>query len=161
MPCNCQKKPEDYPQNKEWGPLFWTVLHCLAEKAGQAQPIFQIEELNAWLILLKQLQFIIPCTDCRAHYVAYYTNNPLSKKDILKNVRIWLFNLHNSINIRNNSPVFALEDLSKTYPSDLIKANLIGLTIKLGVVIKLSGVKLNDWNQWYSKAMQLKSYYNI
>ena len=161
MPCACKKPHEAYPENKEWGPLLWSVLHALAEKVGHASPIFQTEELLGWLLILKQLQFIIPCTDCRQHYTTYYQSQPLTKTNILENVRLWLFNLHNEVNIRKGVEVFSLDKLSESYPAQIIKPNIVGLKIKMDLVIKLSGVKINDWNQFYTKIMQMKSYYQI
>jgi len=161
MPCNCAKPQEAYPENKEWGPLFWTVLHCLAEYAGKAPPMYLHEELQGWTILLKELQTILPCQECRAHYIQYYRENPLTRNNILINVRIWLFNLHNQINLRNNVAVFPLEQLSITYPGSILSENLRGLKITMDRAISLSGVKINAWNNWYSKVMLMRSYYGI
>jgi len=161
MPCACKKPQENYPENKEWGPLLWAVLHGLAEYAGKSPEFFKHEELTAWLTILKQLQFIIPCTDCRQHYTTYYQANPLTRQNIIQNIRIWLFNLHNDVNKRKGVPPFLLENLSESYPPCEIKSNLLGLKVKMDLVIQLSGVKLNDWIQWYTKVMKLKSYYSI
>lgn len=161
MPCNCRRPQEDYPENKEWGPLLWAVLHGLAEKAGKAMPLFQQEEVTGWLTILKELQFIIPCPDCREHYKEYYEANPLTKDTVISSVRIWLFNLHNIVNYRKDTPPFPIENLSATYPPQNIRPNLLGLKKKMDVVILLRGVTLGHWNAWYTKAMKLKSYYLI
>ena len=161
MPCACKKPQENYPENKEWGPLLWTVLHGLAEYAGKSPEFFKYEEVTAWLTILKQLQFIIPCTDCRQHYTAYYKANPLTKDNIIQNIRIWLFNLHNDVNKRKEVDIFLLENLSESYPPCIIKPHIIALKIKMELVIQLNGVRLNDWVQWYTKVMHLKSYYSI
>lgn len=161
MPCNCRKPQEDYPENKEWGPLLWAVLHGLAEKAGKATSIFQYEEIAGWLIILKELQFIIPCEDCRGHYKEYYEANPLTKDTVIQSIRTWLFTLHNNVNYRKDAPPFPIEQLSQTYPPSQIKPNLIGLKKKMDIVIILRGVTLNHWKNWYSKVLKLHSYYQI
>ena len=161
MPCNCRKPQEDYPENKEWGPLLWAVLHGLAEKAGKSNPLFLHEELYGWLIILKELQYIIPCPDCREHYKEYYLANPLTKTNIIDNIRVWLFNLHNKVNYRKDVDPFSIELLSQTYSASQIKGNIIGLKKKMDIVIVLRGVTLNHWNQWYTKVMKLHSYYQI
>lgn len=161
MPCNCARPAEAYPENKEWGPLLWTVLHGLAEHTGKASAIYKFEEIQAWLTLLKELQTIIPCNECRAHYIIYYKDNPLTKNNVIENVRDWLFVLHNKINERLGYAIFLKENLSEKYPSSSIKPNLVGLKIKMDLVVELGGVKLNNWSLWYNKAMHLRSYYGV
>jgi hypothetical protein len=43
--CSCKIPIETYPENAEWGPLFWKILHGLAEKSGK-QTNINIQNLN-------------------------------------------------------------------------------------------------------------------
>jgi len=53
MGCKCQNKPVNVPDNVEWGPMFWMLLHGMAEKAGSAPlPGLQGDEKRAWKIIL-------------------------------------------------------------------------------------------------------------
>ncbi len=118
----------DAPQNNEWGPEMWKILHGLAEKIGQYPQINHRyitntgskEEKRLWSILLGSLRLSLPCPLCRKHYTEYINQFSPDKfihdTNISKElVRTWLFNLHNTVNERTNKPHISIELLSELY----------------------------------------------
>ncbi len=79
MVCGCRVPVEQYPENAEWGPLFWTLLHGLAEYAGKQQGLLQMDELRLWQNLLKSLQPTLPCDICRGHYAEKLAGSEVDK----------------------------------------------------------------------------------
>lgn len=47
MPCACRTPVINYPDNVDWGPLFWKLLHGLAEYAGkQNDSVLRADEIR-------------------------------------------------------------------------------------------------------------------
>ena len=119
----------DAPQNNEWGPEMWKILHGLAEKIGSYQTIVHRhrtdtqlnEEKRLWNVLLVSLRLSLPCPLCRKHYSDYINKHPLdniiqANGPLLKDsIRIWLYNLHNDVNQRGGKSNFSTENLSELY----------------------------------------------
>lgn len=104
------------PQNHIWGPHLWMILHSTAEKIGSS-PIKRLpqEEQRIWIGLLSSLRYSLPCPQCKKHYSDYYASHPITsiQKD---SIRLWLYNLHNQVNIRNQkSTSLTIEQLSEIY----------------------------------------------
>ncbi len=94
-------------QNKEWGPIFWSVLHTLAEQLGKPRaPINQTDEVNTWILLLKSVEVAMPCQMCREHYHAWLGKHPVTVFTSLRGMplreaaRKWLYDLHEDVNQR-------------------------------------------------------------
>ena len=95
MPCACRAPIETYPENAEWGPLFWKVLHSLGELSGkQTNVILQKDELRTWINLLNSLKNILPCDICRAHYSEWLLQNNINILLTMNytNVNTWIRN---------------------------------------------------------------------
>lgn len=121
MPCACKAPIEQYPENAEWGPLFWRLLHAMAERAGkQTEPIGQQDELRLWQNLLTSLKDTLPCDVCRNHYGEWLKEHPpelleLPYGEFHAWIKTWLWTLHNRINEGNDKPTFKFEDLHDMY----------------------------------------------
>lgn len=100
------------PKNHIWGPHLWIILHSLAEKNVQHKNI--TEEQRLWSGLLSSLRWSLPCPHCKKHYSEYYLSNPLSNY-VSSKIRIWLYNLHNQVNNRNETENIKIEQLSELY----------------------------------------------
>jgi hypothetical protein len=94
-------------QNKEWGPLFWAVLHTAAEQLGKPRaPINQTDEVNTWMLLLKSVEGAMPCQMCREHYHNWISKHPIAVFTPLRGMalretaRKWLYDLHEEVNLR-------------------------------------------------------------
>ena len=104
MVCSCKKaKPApELPSDLEWGPTLWTLLHTLAEKSGNSKKANA--QQYAWTYLINNLHNIIPCFECREHFLEYKKSYPFP--DILQlpydtlrvSIRTWLWKLHEHVN---------------------------------------------------------------
>ena len=94
----------DLLQNHIWGPALWRILHFSVERLG-TKSLHRLphEERRLWSNLLNNLRFSLPCPQCKQHYQQFLSSHPISsftKKDI----RLWLYELHQSVNKRNQKP---------------------------------------------------------
>lgn len=86
------------PRPNIWGPLLWKFLHSFGSKCGKTTRILKRdEEIQAHWILVN-LEKVIPCKECVAHYVIFKHKNPIpaTSSEYAK----WLWDLHDSVNIK-------------------------------------------------------------
>ena len=110
------------PSNKDWGPIFWRLLHGLAERLGnQTIDTMASDEAREIVFLLKGVEFVMPCEKCRHHFHEYRTKHPLDPflqrrgPHLRQAIREWLWKLHEDVNMRNGLPSFPLEELTPMY----------------------------------------------
>ena len=166
MPCACKVPIETYPENAEWGPLFWKILHGLAERAGrQTDAVLQGDEVRTWIQVLTQMKQCLPCDICREHYSRWLAAHPI---DVLgkmpyKSVGLWIqtyvFDLHNEINEGNDKPVFAFADLATAYRGINITSIWHALEPVMKKAITLNGISLRPWIKWLSFVRTLQGIY--
>jgi len=99
--------------NSIWGPALWLILHSACERIGvHNMKKLPQEESRIWLGLLQRLRYSLPCPQCKKHYNALFSGNPITviTRD---SVRRWLFHLHNQVNQRLEKPVFSEESLTQ------------------------------------------------
>jgi hypothetical protein len=95
-----------------WGPATWTLFHTLAEKVKEEN--FN-EVLPDMLIMVKRICTNLPCPDCSAHatqIMSKMSPNQFASKEQFK---LFLFNFHNSVNVRTGKQPFTLEELNAKY----------------------------------------------
>lgn len=161
MPCACQIPVPDYPSTTDWGPILWSLLHGLAQKAGSS--ILPDDEVREWQKFLKATGDILPCDNCRVHYQQYSNTHPLtqiktmSKPDMKVFIKTWVWTLHNEVNMRNQKPIFAFPDLDTTYSSVNFQDQLWRLDPIMKRAIQLNGVSLLKWTTWLHSYKMLKS----
>ena len=108
---------------REWGNPLWKLLHGLAESLGrQTNGILATDEAHEIVFLLRDVEKVMPCQLCRAHYNAWRKSHPLERiaplrgEVLRETVRKWLFDLHESVNndrkIQSN---ISYENLSEMY----------------------------------------------
>jgi hypothetical protein len=165
MPCACTAPIETYPENAEWGPLFWKVLHSLGELSGKQTNInLQNDELRIWINLLDELKNVLPCDICRGHYSRWLVQNDINVLLTMNytNVNTWirnyLWSLHNTINEGNNKAIFSFDDLI-IYKNIDIKQSWKALEPVMKKVITLNGVSLLHWKKWLSYVRTLQGLY--
>jgi hypothetical protein len=165
MGCSCRVPAEKYPENAEWGPLFWILLHSLAEHAGkQRDPLLQRDEVRFWTKLLPATQGAIPCDVCRGHYGEYLVETPravflqVAYPAFGLTVRKWLWTLHNRINVGNDKAEFPFESLAVYKDTNLTKAwkALEPVILK---AIKLNGLSLFPWKTFLGFVRSLQGLY--
>jgi hypothetical protein len=159
---------ELYPDAAEWGPLLWTILHAIAEKAGKpVSPIYAEDERRAWLQFFKLTGDIIPCHVCKEHFQIYLREHPV---DQLRNlpltalndwVRTWFWEVHNWVNMTLQKPTFSKDQLSSTYGSVNIRIYIKRLEAPLKRAIMLSGNQFIKFTEWKGKLMMMLSIFGI
>lgn len=106
MVCGCRKNVQlpEVPSELQWGPALWLLLHSLAEKSGKSTTRSgQNDEKYAWRNLIANLHFVIPCTECKDHFIQYKASNPFPDPFVVpyeqlhQKIRTWFFNLHTHI----------------------------------------------------------------
>lgn len=150
--------------NREvWGPRFWKILHTLAETSGsQTQTILSNDEADAWIILLKAQQFVMPCTLCKEHYKQWRTSHPTEiirklAKDARKEfLRQWLWGCHNRVNEMNNKEGVALEDLPSLYPKQSIQKEVNELNTMFQLAITRQSLKYEEIKVWKTVIQRLR-----
>ena len=163
MPCNCIVDKPTYPQNEEWGPLLWTLLHILAEKAGRQENIItRGDESRAWPLFLKTLPSALPCPFCRDHLQDYLQKNPFSLPMDYNEWKVYIpmyfYQVHESVNKRLGKPSFSFSDLSKTY-SDVgqLKSVMDRLEKLVAKAIQMGGLSLFHWRAWLKHYTMLRA----
>ncbi len=167
MPCACRAPLEQYPENAEWGPLFWRLLHGMAEFAGkQTDILLQGDERREWVKVFNLLKFTLPCDICRNHYTEYLTAHPaevildMPYKDLGLWIRTYWWTLHNHINEGNSKPVFPWDSVSTTYKGTDVRKTWKELEPVMKKVIILSGIPLLRWKGWLQQIRILQGLYS-
>ena len=165
MPCKCRNQPVNVPSNMEWGPIFWTLLHALAERAGSAPlPGLQGDEKRAWKIIITTLPKALACEDCRLHLTAYIASNPVSipdkYSDVRNYIRTYLFNLHESVNARLKKPSFSAADLTMVYNGINLRHSFEVVNVIVKRSIQATAVPILSWNSWCTQVRTLIGMYN-
>jgi len=84
------------PTPAVWGPVLWEVLHGLGFRSGKGPEYTAIDEKREVIWLIKHLEDIIPCRECRTHITAF------KKREGFNNSGVgpWIWQLHESVNER-------------------------------------------------------------
>lgn len=168
MPCSCQIPGPAYPENKEWGPFVWSILHALAERATNIiTPLYENDERRAWIGLLQTTGPMLPCSDCRTHYTEWIASHPLStlltipKEQMRDWIRRWLYNIHQDVNTRLGKTGITFEELSSLYASGNISMEFKLFEMIEKRAIQQQGVNLKAWLAWVKHYRTLTSVYGI
>ncbi len=107
MVCGCKKNAPavQIPSDMEWGPAMWKLLHGLAERSGSTVTRnAQSDERNGWRLLAASLYFVIPCRECKSHFLQYTKAHPFPNVmtipygELRNAVRTWFWALHEDVN---------------------------------------------------------------
>jgi hypothetical protein len=186
MPCACRVPIPDYPSNAAWGPLFWLILHGLAEKAGQGTMFGSgsgADEVREWQRFLKATGETLPCDECRAHFLNYTAANPLillppgqesavvlplkgaplthfaevPYQSLKTAVKTWLWQLHNDIRVEYGHTPLPFDQLTPLYAG----VNLQDLFWRLEPVMKnainIKGMGGMKWQAWVKSFKMLRA----
>lgn len=167
MGCKCVLDQPAYPQNDEWGPLLWKILHVIAEKSGKQSNIYMREdEKRAWPLFIKYFGPMIPCPFCRDHYNEWAGTHPFNLpndyalwQDYIKR---YFYDLHEMVNARLEKPSFSYDQLTATYGSEKsIKDTLRALDLLQQRAIKMGGINLFSWDNWLKPMKMLRGIYGV
>jgi len=110
-------------QNSEWGPHLWQILHICAEKCGkQPTQMLHMDEIRAWIHVLRLVEAILPCLLCKKHYHTWLKNNPLqgfleikSPLAFYEAARNWVWKLHNTVNEQRGIEAIPFDEAMDLY----------------------------------------------
>ena len=158
MPCACQIPVPNYPENVEWGPLVWTILHGFAQSPNVG--IFPGDELREWSRLIKLTADMLPCDKCREHLTDFMRRRPIalfSQSPQLKHtVRSWLWDLHNEVNVKNDKPIYPFEELS-VYSNINIQDLLWRLDPVIKKAIQINGLGFIKYTKWIGSVKMMRA----
>jgi hypothetical protein len=109
-----------------WGAPVWFLFHTLAEKVrGENFSQVKTDLLNNIFTICKNL----PCPTCAGHATDYMNKINFTTIRTKEDLKIMLFNFHNSVNQRKNYPFFQLSELDEKY-SKAITINIFNNFLK-------------------------------
>ena len=167
MPCGCILDKPEYPQNNEWGPTLWNILHTMAERSGRiGNTYLQADERRAWPLFVKTLAGVIPCPYCRDHFSDYIKLHPFvlpdGYYDFHEYIRLWFYDLHEDVNKRLEKASFPFSQLATTYTNGgSVKPWCHDLEKVVMRAIKMGGVSLFAWNAWLKEVKMLRGLFGI
>ena len=164
MPCACRNPPINVPDNMEWGPVMWRLLHGMAEKAGSAPMVgLRGDETRAWKNILTTLGKTLPCETCRDHFASFLVSNPVNIPDnydhVREYIRTWLFNLHNDVNSRTGKAVYLYSDLAGTYGGVPLRSTYDVVNVLMKRSIQGAALPILSWTRWSTHAKTLFGMY--
>ena len=87
------KTPGILPKPSVWGPVVWSLLHAIGARAGKGPEKTRIDERRVFIWLIDNLDTVLPCQECRAHF------REVRKKVVLEdNYAEWIWRLHEAVN---------------------------------------------------------------
>jgi hypothetical protein len=150
-----------------WGPLLWTLLHSLSEKVGSGATLFLEDEKQRWMSLLANLATVIPCKDCKAHAIGWFAAHPFTEfkslvpEDRKRWLRNYFFTFHNEVNERMEHPQYDETLLESTYGRVDVRNILLRLKPVVELAIRLDGVPIIGWRNWYANTIRLLALYGL
>jgi hypothetical protein len=125
-------------QKSVWGPATWKLLHTMVLRIDDNITTNQFIELKN--IILRILHNL-PCPYCTSHalsYISVYNYKGISN---INDLRMFIFNFHNSVNKRLNKPLISYEEHVQLYniPLRIVGKNFIDIysTNNTGVTMML------------------------
>lgn len=167
MPCACQTPLPDYPTTDTWGPLLWTLFHALSERVGGGNPMFLEDEKQRWMFLLTNFATVIPCKECKTHAQEWVLAHPVSEfrgltpEERKPWLRAYFYTFHEAVNVRMEHPSFDVALIESTYKSIDIRNYLMRLKPVVELAIRLDGVPILGWRNWYANLIRLLALYGI
>lgn len=163
MPCACKNPPMNVPEGTEWGPIFWNLLHILAERSGGVGMIgLRADEKKCWKSLIPSLTKVLPCDECRKHFTAYLATHPFiipdNYSDVKLYIKTWIYNAHEDVNKRLSKPSFDFNNLTQY---NLINLRVIVPTLEVLMkrFVAAGAVGILSWNAFHKIIVILRSIY--
>ena len=141
-------------QIPEWGPHIWRILHTCAERAGTS--VTQIDEIRAWIQVLRLTEGALPCAMCRAHYKTWRTTHPLEGllayrgEQFKEAVRRWIWELHESVNATRGVegiPIEAVEEMYKGQDLNQSMSALVKIFEKAVLHRQVNPIYVAEWRR--------------
>lgn len=88
-----------------WGRKIWATMHLYAANFNPSE-----NSKKAFIKFITSLAYILPCDECRKHYIINLKNHPLKDSDFesAEKLYTWTFQLHKIVNdqLGKNTPSF-------------------------------------------------------
>ena len=114
-------------QKSVWGPATWKLIHCIPIKANKN---IKPEEFNELKQILTRIMSNLPCPYCTSHAISYLSTTNYKSIQNLNDLILYLFNFHNSVNIRINKPLITFEEHNTIY-NDMNLVNTVQTFINI------------------------------
>lgn len=105
----------DYPARfvEFFGPSLWKSIHSIAFTYPHSPTP---EHRRQYIDFFRALGPVIPCPSCAIHYQQYLNQNPIDA-DNRQSLAKWVYDLHDSVNKRNNKEGPSFEEVRNDYNS--------------------------------------------
>lgn len=99
---------------KLWGKHFWATAHYITMSYPNNPTIEEKQNVKKFFDLLTVL---LPCSNCRSHYINNLQRNPLTDNILNSKYKLieWLVNLHNEVNERTGKKIMSVEQAIDFY----------------------------------------------
>jgi hypothetical protein len=104
----------------KWGEPTWFFMHTMAQKV---KPEYFQEVRQGLLSQINTICRNLPCPDCAAHAAEYLDKSNFNRIQSKDELIVFLYDFHNSVNIRKGIPIFPKEELYDKYS----KANTMNI----------------------------------
>lgn len=148
----------------EWGPVFWSVLHVLADRCGRVHPTVDRDQAIAFEFLLNALPLVLPCAECSEHARLYISSRPFhcvgkTGEELSTYVRTWLMEFHNAVRLRQGAAVSigTLTDLRAHYGGKGIGEQDIKVIVNnVTYGVRMGLIKMDNWKRWTAQFSKLR-----
>jgi len=124
--------------NNIWGPPAWTFLHTVTYNYPENPTD---DDKRNFYNFFMNLQHVLPCEKCKAHYTENIQKYDLSENlDSKHDLVQWLIDIHNDVNKNNDKPVWSYEKVYNKYqkmfnPSNTINNIIIFIIISIVLIL--------------------------
>lgn len=94
-----------------FGPNLWKVMHAISFTYPDDPTEEQAQQYKDFFLSLAP---VIPCPGCGIHYKKYLDEHPIQLTNT-ESLSKWVYNLHDTVNKRNNKPSPSYEEIKKDY----------------------------------------------
>jgi hypothetical protein len=118
---NSTQEKQSNTKKMKWGEPTWFLFHTLAEKVkAEYFSVIRTDLLNNIYAICKNL----PCPTCASHATQYLNGINFNTIQTKQDLKLLLFQFHNTVNEKKGLPIFHLVDLDNKY-SKAVTLNII------------------------------------
>jgi len=104
--------PPPPPKKMKWGEPTWFFMHTMAQKL---KPEYFQQIRQGFLSQINNICRNLPCPDCAAHASQYLDKSNFNRIQTKDELILFLYDFHNSVNVRKGIPNFPKEELYDKY----------------------------------------------
>jgi hypothetical protein len=115
-----ENTPSPTTKKMKWGEPTWFFMHTMAQKI---KPEYFQQIRQGFLSQINNICRNLPCPDCAAHASQYLDKSNFNRIQTKDELILFLYDFHNSVNVRKGIPTFPKEELYDKYS----KANTMNI----------------------------------